>query len=219
MLFQDIRYALRGLSRSKGFATVAILCLGFGIGLNATIFSLIDGVLLKPYPYSDPDRILVVGAQKPKTGDQAGLSYLDMRDWKETNSAFATITAVSGRSLTISDGRGEPERYLGAGISWDLFPMLGTHPTRGRHFTPLDDREGAADVVLLSYDLWMHRYAGREDIVGQSILVNSRPHLVVGVMPQGFAFPNNQRLWVPLVPLVAKDQRNFRGLFAFGRLK
>jgi putative ABC transport system permease protein len=142
-----------------------------------------------------------------------------MRDYKETNSVFATITAVSGRSLTISDGRGEPERYLGAGISWDLFPMLGTHPIRGRHFTPQDDREGAADVVLLGYDLWMHRYAGREDIVGQSILVNSRPHLVVGVMPQGFAFPNNQRLWVPLVPLVAKDRRDFRGLFAFGRLK
>jgi putative ABC transport system permease protein len=219
VLFQDVRYALRTLSRSKGFATVAVLCLGFGIGLNATIFSLIDGVLLKPYPYTDPDRILVVGEQKSKTSDQAGLSYLDMRDWNEANSVFATIAAVSGRSLTISDGHGEPERYLGAGISWDLFPMLGTHPIRGRDFTALDDREGAADVVLLGYDLWMHRYAGNENIVGQSILVNSKPHLVVGVMPQGFAFPNNQRLWVPLVPLVAKDQRDFRGLFAFGRLK
>jgi putative ABC transport system permease protein len=216
---QDVRYALRTLSRSKGFATVAILCLGFGIGLNATIFSLIDGVLLKPYPYTDPDRILVVGEQKPKTSDQAGLSYLDMRDWNEANSVFSTIAAVSGRSLTISDGRGEPERYLGAGISWDLFPMLGTHPIRGRDFTPQDDREGATAVVLLGYDLWMHRYAGGEDIVGQSILVNGTPHLVVGIMPQGFAFPNNQRLWVPLVPLVAKDQRDFRGLFAFGRLK
>ena len=219
MLLQDVRYALRTLSRSKGFATVAILCLGFGIGLNATIFSLIDGVLLKPYPYTDPDRILVVGEQKAKTSDQAGLSYLDMRDWKEANSVFSTIAAVSGRSLTISDGRGEPQRYLGAGISWDLFPMLGTRPIRGRDFTAEDDREGAADVVLLGYDLWMNRYAGSETIVGQPILVNSKPHLVVGVMPQGFAFPNNQRLWVPLVPLVAKDQRNFRGLFAFGRLK
>ena len=166
MLLQDVRYALRTLSRSKGFATVAILCLGFGIGLNATIFSLIDGVLLKPYPYTDPDRILVVGEQKAKTSDQAGLSYLDMRDWKEANSVFSTIAAVSGRSLTISDGRGEPQRYLGAGISWDLFPMLGTHPIRGRDFTAQDDREGAADVVLLGYDVWMHRYAGSEDIVG-----------------------------------------------------
>ena len=218
MLLQDIRYALRNLSRSKGFATVTILCLGFGVGLNATIFSLIDGVLLKPYPYTDPDRILVVGEQRRNT-DEAGLSYLDMRDWKEANSVFTTIAAVSGRSLTIADGSGEPERYLGAGVSWDLFPMLGTHPIRGRDFTPEEDREGGADVVLLGYDVWTHRYAGSEEIVGRTILVNSKPHVVVGVMPRGFAFPNNQKLWVPLVPLVAKDQRTFRGLFAFGRLK
>jgi len=218
VLLQDIRYAFRNLSRSKGFATVAILCLGFGVGLNATIFSLVDGVLLKPYPYTDPDRILVVGEQRRNT-DQAGLSYLDMRDWKEANSVFTTIAAVSGRSMTIADASGEPERYLGAGVSWDLFPMLGTHPIRGRDFTPEEDREGGADVVLLGYDVWVHRYAGSEDIVGRSILVNSKPHTVVGIMPQGFSFPTNQRLWVPLVPLVAKDQRTFRGLFAFGRLK
>ncbi len=219
MLFQDIRYALRNLSRSKGFATVAILCLGFGIGLNATIFSVIDGVLLKPYPYTDPDRLLVVGEQKPRTHDEAGLSYLDMRDWKEANSVFTTIAAVSGRSLTVADGGGEPERYLGAGVSWDLFPLLGTHPIRGRDFTADDDREGAGDVVLLGYDVWMNRYGSRDDVIGRPILINSKPHVVIGVMPQGFAFPNNQRLWVPLTPLVAKDQRNFRGLFAFGRLK
>ncbi len=219
MLLQDVRYALRNLSRSKGFATVAILCLGFGVGLNATIFSLIDGVLLKPYPYTEPDRILVVGEQKVRTNDEAGLSYLDMRDWKEANSAFSTIAAVSGRSMTIADGTGEPERYLGAGVSWDLFPMLGTHPVLGRDFTADDDREGGADVVLLGYDIWMHRYGGTRDVLGRSVLVNSAPHVVVGVMPQGFAFPNNQKLWVPLVPLVAKDQRSARGLFAFGRLK
>src|SRR6185436_6188831 len=192
--------------------------LGFGVGLNATIFSLVDGVLLKPYPYPDPERILVVGEQRQNT-DQAGLSYLDMRDWKEANSVFTTIAAVSGRSMTIADKSGEPERYLGAGVSWDLFPMLGTHPIRGRDFTPDEDREGGADVVLLGYDIWMHRYASAEDIVGKTILVNGKPNVVIGVMPQGFAFPNNQKLWVPLVPLVAKDQRTFRGLFAFGRLK
>jgi putative ABC transport system permease protein len=216
---QDIRYALRNLSRSKGFATVAILCLGFGIGLNATIFSVIDGVLLKPYPYPDPDRILVVGEQRPQNHDEAGLSYLDMRDWNEANAAFSTIAGVSGRSMTVADGSGEPERYLGAGVSWDLFPLLGTRPVRGRDFTADDDREGAADVVLLGYDVWMLRYGGRDDAIGRAVRVNGKPHVVVGVMPQGFAFPFNQKLWVPLTPLVVKDQRNFRGLFAFGRLK
>jgi putative ABC transport system permease protein len=121
--------------------------------------------------------------------------------------------------VTISDGNGEPERYLGAGVSWDLFPMLGTHPILGRDFTADDDREGGADVVLLGYDIWTHRYAGARDVIGRSVLVNNKPHVIVGVMPQGFAFPNNQKLWLPLVPLVAKDQRSFRGLFAFGRLK
>ena len=143
MLFSDIRYALRNLWRGKGFATVAILCLGFGIGLNATIFSMIDGVLLKPYPYTDPDRILVVGEQKSHGNDRAGLSYLDMRDWNEANSVFTTIAAVSGRSMTLADASGEPERYLGAGVSWNLFPLLGTRPIRGRDFGPDDDREGA----------------------------------------------------------------------------
>lgn len=219
MFFQDIRYALRNLWHSKGFATVAILCLGFGIGLNATIFSVIDGVLLKPYPYTEPDRILVVGEQNLRTDSQSGLSYLDMRDWNEANSVFTTIAGVAGRSLTISDRGGEPERYLGAGVSWDLFPMLGTSPILGRGFSADDDRPGAGGVVLLGYDLWTRRYHGNEHIIGESILVNAKPHVVIGVMPAGFAFPYNQRLWIPLAPLASQDPRNFRGLFAFGRMK
>ncbi len=219
MLLQDIRYALRNLWHSKGFATVAILCLGFGIGLNATIFSLIDGVLLKPYPYTDPDRILVVGEQNQRTDSQEGLSYLDMRDWKEANSVFTTIAGVAGRSLTISDRGGEPERYLGAGVSWDLFPLLGTSPILGHGFTVEDDRPGAGPVVLLGYDLWTRRYRGDARIIGESIRINGKPHVVVGVMPAGFAFPFNQRLWIPLAPMASQDLRSARGLFAFGRMK
>src|SRR4051794_22509527 len=148
MLFQHVRYSLRNLSHTKAFATVAILCLGFGIGLNATIFSVIDGVLLKPYPYVDPERILVVGEQNHRTDSQAGLSYLDLRDWKEANSVFTTIAGVSGRSLTIADSCGEPERYLGAAISWDLFRLLGTAPILGRDFAIEDDRPNAGPVVM-----------------------------------------------------------------------
>jgi putative ABC transport system permease protein len=142
-----------------------------------------------------------------------------MRDWKEANSAFTTIAAVAGRSLTISDRGGEPERYLGAGVSWDLFPMLGTPPMLGRGFSADDDRPGAGAVVLLGYDLWTRRYRGDARILGQSILVNGKPHVVIGVMPAGFAFPYNQRLWVPLTPLVSQDPRSVRSLFAFGRMK
>ena len=121
---------------------------------------------------------------------------LDMRDWNEANSVFATSRPSAAKPDDLRR-HGEPERYLGAGVSWDLFPMLGTHPIRGRDFTAEDDREGAADVVLLGYDVWMHRYGGSENIIGRPILVNSKPHAVVGVMPQGFAFPNNQKALGP----------------------
>ncbi len=218
MLLQDVAYALRGLWRSKAFATVAILCLGFGMGLNTTIFSIIDGVMLRPYPYTDPDRIVVLGERNQKTGGQAGLSYLDMRDWKDATTTFTEIAASSGRSLTVSDGIGEPDRYLGAAISWNLFPMLGTDPILGRGFTAQEDQPNAGGVVLLSHTVWTTRYHADRNILGRSILVNGTPHTVVGVMPPKFAFPQNQRLWVPLAPLATKDARDLRNLFAFGRL-
>src|SRR6201988_3342780 len=105
MFLQDLRYGLPSLWLSKGFATVAILCLGFGIGLNTTIFSIVDGVLLKPFPYQDPDRIVVLNGANPKAGiDQSGLSYPDLKDLREAASSFASIEATSGRSMTVSDG-------------------------------------------------------------------------------------------------------------------
>ena len=158
MRLQDVRYAIRSLWQSKGFASVAILCLGFGIGLNTTIFSIVDGVLLQPYPYTDPDRILVLGARNQRAGDEAGLSFLDMRDWKEGNSSLTTIAACQGEALTVSDGLGEPERHLGALISWDLFPLLGASPTLGRGFSAAEDQPNAAGVVILSHALWTGRY-------------------------------------------------------------
>jgi putative ABC transport system permease protein len=219
MRLQDIRYALRGLWQSRGFAVVAILCLGFGIGLNTTIFSIVDGVLLQPYPYTDPDRILILGERNQRADDEAGLSFLDMRDWNEGSSSFTTIAASQGRALTVSDGVAEPERHLGALISWDLFPLLGTSPILGRGLTAADDQPNAAGVVILSHTLWSGRYQADRNILGRSIIINAKPHTVVGVMAPGFAFPENQRLWIPLAPAVFKDVRDARNLFAFGRMK
>jgi putative ABC transport system permease protein len=220
MLLTDARHAVRSLWHSKGFTIVAMLCLGLGIGLNTTIFSVMDGVVLKPYPYPDPDRIMVVQAQHRATGvEEAGISFLDMRDWNAANSVFTSIAAAAGRSMTVTSPGADPERYLGAGVSWDLFPMLGTAPIRGQHFTRDQDQVGGAAVVLLSHDLWTRRFASDPDIVGKTLTINSRPHVVVGVMPPGFAFPQTQKLWVPLAQLVGKSARGDRGLFAFGRLK
>jgi predicted permease len=216
---QDVRFACRTLWSSRGFAAVAILCLGLGIGLNTTIFSIADGVLLKPFPYEEPDRLLVLGSRHPQSDSNAGLSYKDLVDWKAGATSLASIGGVSFRSLTVSDGAGEPERYAGAGISWDLFPLLGVAPTMGRGFVESDDRPGGGGVVLISHDLWTVRYQAAPDILGLRMLVDGTPHAIVGVMPEGFRFPDNQRLWVPIAPLVADAPRSNRGLFAFGRLR
>jgi putative ABC transport system permease protein len=214
----DVRYALRSLWHSKGFAAVAIACLGFGIGLNTTIFSIIDGVMLQPYPFAAPDRILVLGTER-RQGDQSGVSLPDLRDWKAATMAFSSIAAVAGRSLTVTDGAGEPERYLGARVSWDLFRLLGERPILGRDFDESEDRPNAAGVVIISHALWTTRYQSDPGVIGRSILVDTIPHTVIGVMAPGFSFPENQRLWVPLEPQLQNDARNARYLFTFGRLR
>jgi putative ABC transport system permease protein len=220
MTVKDVRLALRTLWRSKGFTTVAMVCLGFGVGLNTTIFSVMDGVILKPYPYHDPDRIVVVREQHRRQQiDQAGLSFLNLRDWKAANAVFTTMAAVAGRSVTITSPNAEPERYLAAGISWDLFPMLGVAPIMGTPFTPEQDQVGGPAVVLLGHDLWTRKYQSDPAIVGQSVTINARSHVVIGVMPPRFAFPNNQRLWLPLSQVAGTEPRGARSLFTFARLK
>src|SRR6185436_11043542 len=136
MFLQDIRYALRGLWTSRGFTTIAVLCLAFGIGLNTTIFSIVDGVLLKPYPYRDSERILIVRGANEKLGtDDSSVSAPDALEFETNTKAFSEMAGLQYRSLTISDNGAEPERYPGAAITWDLFPLLGIAPIRGQGFT------------------------------------------------------------------------------------
>lgn len=218
MLFRELRYAFRSLSHSKAFAIVGILCLGLGIGINTAIFSIIDGVLLKAYPFEDPDRIVVLGGERPKTGEESGLSVADLRDWKAATS-LTTIAGTQSGSLTVVDGAGEPERYNGARISWDLFALLGVHPIIGRDFLESDDQPNAAGVVVISHMLWTIRYRADPQVLGRSVTINGTPHTIVGVMPPNFAFPENHRLWIPLQPTLFKDPRDRRYLFSFARLQ
>ncbi|HKE88277.1 MAG TPA: ABC transporter permease [Vicinamibacterales bacterium] len=215
----EIRYALRSLWHFKAVALVAIVCLGLGIGINTTIFSMIDGVILKPFPYEDPTRIFVVGTQKLKEHEQSGLSLADLRDWKTANTSFTTIAGLTGGSLTIVDSAGEPERYDGARVAWDMFRLLGIHPILGRDFLESDDQPNAAGVVILSHMLWTMRYRSDPQVIGRGTIVNGAPYTIVGVMPPHFAFPDNQRLWITLQPTFYKDTRDVRRLFTFGRLR
>jgi putative ABC transport system permease protein len=221
MLLQDIKYALRSLWHAKGFATVAVLCLGFGIGVNTTIFSIIDGVLVKPFPYHDSERLVVVGLvpERAADDDDPTLSYLDLRDWRGAATSFAGFGAEQGRSMTLVDGTGEPARYLGGAVSADMFPVLGIAPALGRNFTPEEDSPAGGGAVIISDNIWRARYQSDPGVLGKVVTVNAVSRVIVGVMPPRFQFPTNMELWIPLAPTAAKEPRASRGLLVFGRLK
>ena len=220
MLFQDIKYAIRSLVLDRGVTVIVILCLALGIGINATLFSVIDGVLIQSLPFAEADRLVVLNETFERGGVRdAGVSYQDLRDWKRQTTAFSSIAATSGRSIALSEGGAEPERYPGAMVTWDLFPVLGVPPALGRHFNQEDDRAWAEPVVILSDDVWVRRYNADRGIIGRAVTLNGRPHTVVGVMPPKFNFPENERVWIPLAPIAEKDPRTSRYLLTFGRMK
>jgi putative ABC transport system permease protein len=217
-MFQDLRYAIRSLINQPGFACVVVLCLGTGIGVNATIFSVADGVLIQPFPYHQPDRIVALRMARPETGaDNFGFSFQDLKDLTGQQSRLSAIGGLSRRSVTLADD-GEPERYQAGAVSWTLFPMLGTTPILGRALDAQDDAPGAAGVVLLSEELWTVRYQASPAVLGRRVLVNGQPHQIVGVMPEGFKFPDNRQLWVPLAPLAHSDSRATRNIRPYARL-
>ena len=154
MLLQDLKYAIRSLWFDRGITALVVLCLSLGIGINATLFSVIDGVLIQSLPFAEADRLVILNETFERGGiSEDGVSYLALRDWKAQTTAFSAIVATSGRSLTLADGA-EPERYAGAAITWDLFPALGVPPALGRHFNQQDDQAGAEPVVIISDDVW-----------------------------------------------------------------
>lgn len=219
MSFREIRHALRSLVHDRSISVIVIACLALGIGVNATLFSVVDGVLIQPLPYAEPDRLVVLNETSERRGiREAGVSYQSLRDWEQRMTTFAAMAAASGTSIALSDGA-EAERFAGAAVTWDLFPLLGMPPLLGRQFNATDDRPGAEPVVMLSHEVWQRRYHGDSNIVGRSVTVNGRPHTVIGVMTRGFNFPANEKIWIPLGPTAEADPRTARHLLAIGRLK
>jgi putative ABC transport system permease protein len=220
MPFMDSRHALRGILKDVRVTVLVITCLALGIGINATLFAVVDGVLIQPLPFVEPDRLVQLHETFERGGvRQAAVSYQNLRDWKASLTSFAGIAGTTSRSLAIADAGGEPERVAGGLISWDLFGILGVPPALGRPFGPEDDRPGAEPVIILGDALWQRRYQGDRAIIGRSIQVNGRPHTVVGVMPPQFAFPENNRAWIPLGPIADQEPRSIRNLFAIARLR
>ena len=219
VVLQDLRFAARTLRKNPGFTALAVFCLALGIGANTAIFSVVDSILLQPFPFNNPDRLVILEqANKERDINSSSLAYLTLKDWQAQSTMFSQIGAFSGRSLTISDGRDEPERLEGGTVTASLFPMLGVQPILGRAIREDEDRPGADRVVLLSHEIWTRRYAKDPGIIGKSVLLNATPHTVVGVMPERFKFPDNQQAWIAMAPLHHTDSRNNRGMWTFARL-
>ena len=185
MLLQDVRYGARVLARHKAFAAVAVLTLALGIGANTAIFSVVNELLLRPLPYADAERIVMVWEVTPDGTHQNSTSRANFRSWREQSTSFTAMSAFSDQRLALSGG-GEPEEVTIQFATPELFSILGVKPILGRGITPEDDGPDRPDVVVLSHGFWRRRFGGDPGIVGKPITLGGNPFLVVGVLPPGF---------------------------------
>ena len=220
-LLHDLRYAVRLQRKNPGFTIVAVIALALGIGANTAIFSVVNTVLLRPLPYKDPERLVMVWEDATRHGyprdTPAAANFVD---WRDQNQVFDAMSAIADTSFNLT-GSGEPERLEGRRVSASLFPLLGVEPQLGRVFTAAEDQPGAQRVVLLSYALWQRRFGGDPGIVGKALTLNGESHIVTGVMPARFQFPSSDdQAWVPIA-LTQQEagNRNRHYLQVLARLK
>jgi len=199
-LAQDLGYGVRLMRRTPGFAAAAALTIALGIGATTAMFSVVYGVVLKPLPYGDAERLVNIWSTAPKRGlPRAFVGMANVYDFKARNQVFEDIAALRAVANFNLTGQGEPERVNGTRVSANLFPVLRVSPLIGRTFTEEEDEIGREHVVLLGYGLWQRRFGGDPSVVGRTISLNGEPHVVVGVMGRDFAFPTRDyEIYTPL---------------------
>jgi putative ABC transport system permease protein len=216
-MLQDFRFAFRQLARYRWFSLAVVVTLALGIGINTTVFTLVNAVLFKPVPVPGGERLTVVTQQWPENRYNRGpVSYPEFRAYREQNRTFEGLEAVDRDGGIIAEPGNPPERFGMGIISPGLFELLKTRPILGRGFVPADGEAGAPSVLLLSHQVWQQRYAGASDVVGRTIRLNGQPATIIGVMPEGFKFPDNEELWTALRPTPALEDRKHRSLMLFG---
>ena len=194
----DLKFALRQLRKSPGFTFVAVLTLALGIGANVAIFSVVNTVLLRPFAFTHPDRLVWISSQLP-TNPRAPFSLPEFCDYRDQTTLFDGLAAVGSYNANLVDS-GEPDRVQGLRLSANTFQLLGIRPLRGRGFVAEDDALNAAPVAMISNGLWSRRYA-KENVVGRIVTLNGEPRTIVGVLPPDFALPNFETdVLVPLQP-------------------
>jgi putative ABC transport system permease protein len=222
-VWQDLRYAARVLRKNPGFTLVAILTLALGIGATTAIFSVVNGVVLRPLPYAAPDRLVVIWGNLHRPGlDEIPGSAGEYVDYRDRTRAFEVVAAYDTDGFNLT-GSGDPERIEGAVVTPTLFPLLGVTAQIGRTFLPEEDQPGREQVVVLSYGLWTRRFHSDRAIVGRAVTVDGKPVQVVGVMPAGFQFPNpSTELWKPILldaDAVSDNNRGSHGYTVLARMR
>jgi predicted permease len=229
-VFQDIRYGWRMLARNPGFTAIAVVTLAIGIGASTAIFSVVDTVLLRPLPYKQPDRLVVVSETLPgMSTEEIGVAAGEYQDYRDRNRSFSQVAAYESDGFNLT-GVGQPLRINAAAVSASAFPLLGVSPVLGRTFTQDEDRYGSSDVVVLSHALWQHQYSADPNILGKTVKLDEKPFTVIGVMPASFRFPFDGAplsemadLWVPIAfapdRLSAENRTREFGVGLIGRLK
>ena len=183
-LRQDIRYGFRTLRKNPGFTCVALITLALAIGANTAIFSVVYGALLRPLPYADPDRLIVLNETHPRIGT-ISVSYLNFLDWRAQNRVFSGMAVLAGVGHNLS-GIAQPETISGQSVSSNFLSLIGVHPLFGRDFDPSEDKPGATPVVMLTYPLWQSHFAGRHDVIGRSVSLDGRGFTIIAVLPRDF---------------------------------
>ena len=217
-MIRDARYAVRQLARTPGFTVVVLLTIALGIGASTAIFSVVNGVLLRPLPYPEPHTLVRVHEVVPQYGEFS-VAPANLVDWRQQNTVFEQIAGFTGERATYIDASG-PSMLAGSTVSWDLFDLLRVTPSLGRTFRSEEDAPGKNSVIVISHGTWLNRFGGDPSVLGRSIALNGSPATIVGVMPAGFAFPSaDAEYWRPIAidPVKATRGGHFLGVIA--RLK
>jgi predicted permease len=220
-LWEDIRFAGRLLLKDKWFTLVAAIALALGIGVNATVFTFVNAVLIRGLPIADPDHTMAVDSFDRVRNSGNNVSYLDYLDFKESAKSFDAWGAYDGSLANLSDEGQPPERYNGSHISANALSILGARPVIGRDFVAADDVRGAGSVAIIGYKVWLNRYGLNPSVIGKTVRLNDVPTTIIGVLPEGFEFPFNTDVWMPLhqITNLEEQKRNSRSLLTFAHLK
>lgn len=207
---QDLRYAFRMIRQHPWFSAAIIATLALGIGVNTTVFTLVNAVLFKPLPFPGGDRLVMATATNPTQDDQqVSISYPDLRDFRQSSQSFEYLEAIATLAVNISERGNPPERYRGARVTSGMFAMLHVQPVLGRALNPADERAGAESAMWIGHGVWKDRYGKDPTIIGRSVRVNDKSAVIAGVMPDGFKFPNNEDIWLNATPDEKRDRRDF----------